>query len=268
VSFNFTPSQWQEIRSAAVAGCTQPSLISREALTSIANDYLKEGSRHVSPYQRRAAWTRIARLLGEARAALASAEEIEDPRRLLHIYAEARGPRILTQLDSWRQCALNMALYYAAMRHPRDEFFKGILRCWMESGGLLRLSRKSPSDRYAGKLGGPLIRYLRAVVEPVMGTGAPTSEGLRKIVERYAKEFEEWLSTDATEAAWVSAAQRGADPHEAATEATDRIVAKAQADVDDATIARSSRQPQERRSQRISQMAARRLVRGPRLIPL
>lgn len=61
----------------------------------------------------------------------------------------------------------------------RDLYFAS-LDCWIDAGCRLAVSRRADQT-----LAGPLIRYLEAVLGPVMGDAAPAAEGMRKIIYRY-----------------------------------------------------------------------------------
>jgi hypothetical protein len=184
VEFSFTESQWHEIREAAWDGCTRPWNLRKVFLTKVANTYLHEASRHLCPSERRAAWKRVARLLGETRAAIAVADPL-GLRELEFSFDE--------QLDYWQRAARGFEGRSFGEPHPRAAFFKLVLDLWIFMGGGLGFSRASAVATKPGKLGGPTIRYLSAVTRAVMGDAAPTVEGLRRILERYRANFEESL---------------------------------------------------------------------------
>jgi hypothetical protein len=97
------------------------------------------------------------------------------------------------------QAALESTAEYAWAVHLTDSFsgrldpsvvyLQQVLFLWTETfGGKLGISR-SPDD--SKKIGGPLVRYLLAVVRPVMGANTPSLQSLPDIVDRQ-KDFDHW----------------------------------------------------------------------------
>jgi hypothetical protein len=60
-----------------------------------------------------------------------------------------------------------------------DALYRGMLAIWKRSGGKLATSKSA-----AGAASGPLVRYLRAVLEPVMERRTPSATSIPKIVSR------------------------------------------------------------------------------------
>ena len=69
--------------------------------------------------------------------------------------------------------------------HPRMLFFNQIAVWWFNMGGPFAASRNIKT----GAPDGPFVRFLQAVIGPVMGTDAPTPEGIYKIIHREKKQL-------------------------------------------------------------------------------
>lgn len=187
--FDFTRAQWQTILSAVHDGCSQPPRFRADWLLRGARAYLANLVRHTPPSARAAAWKRVARLLGQTRDAILN---VDRSGRL-----DRGGASISAEeLEWWQGVATEKASWELIADHPRTDFFGEVLSIWMEAGGRLRFSRGAPETRKAGQLGGPTMRYFQTVTGAVMGDAAPTPEGLRKILERYARQFENVLFED------------------------------------------------------------------------
>lgn len=66
----------------------------------------------------------------------------------------------------------------------REILYYLILRLWTgKLGGELKFSR-NPNSKVAG---GPLVRFLTAVLEPILGAETPGSEGIAAIIEKERK---------------------------------------------------------------------------------
>jgi hypothetical protein len=212
MAFDFTPTQWREIRSAVFDGCAQPAQFDERGLLRVANRYLEARPQYRSASARSAAWKRAARLMKQTREALAIADPwgfFEKAQPLFEDPPRAPEYSVSAELERWQRFAALLADADLREWHPRIEFFREVLDYWTSAGGWLRFSRAGPTSRDPGKLGGPTVRYLRAVSDAVMGVDAPTLEGLRKILERCAAEFEGLLAAGGELAAEIEAA-RGA----------------------------------------------------------
>jgi hypothetical protein len=211
MAFNFTTTQWQEIRAAVRAGCAQPALFGEALLLSAARAYLERMPSYLAPSARAAAWRRVSRLMLQTRQALRVADPSAYIERCAPLFGEppqAPELRISEALDRWRRVAAGMAgVNCNVVPHPRGEFLDAVFDAWVEAGGRLRLSRSGPDSPEPGRLGGPTMRYLQAVAGPVLAGDTPSAEGLRKILERYASRFERMLLVDDELAAHIEAAR-------------------------------------------------------------
>lgn len=118
------------------------------------------------------AWKRAARHLQEASAALMIAGAPDE----WTVTADGERFSVATLLQQWSQIAAALSRSsIPQMLSPRALFFDNVLDYWIAAGGRLQFSR-------SGKGGGPTVRYLRAVAEPVRRV--PTVEGARNIIER------------------------------------------------------------------------------------
>jgi hypothetical protein len=106
-------------------------------------------------------------------------------------------------------------LVVAEYRHPRDELYEDVLDCWFDAGGRLSKSRVNPAYPNAGTLGGPTIRYLQAVLIPVMRDKAPKPEGLRKVIDKFAVRMENILLSEEEMVLRTEAIRNGNDPESA-----------------------------------------------------
>jgi hypothetical protein len=109
-----------------------------------------------------------------------------------------RAGQIADLLDEL-QAALEMIAKYAwgikltysfsGRLDPEVVYLQGVLVLWTETfGGRLAISRSPENPR---KISGPLVRYVLAVVRPVMGPDTPSLQSLPDIVDRQ-KNFEHW----------------------------------------------------------------------------
>jgi hypothetical protein len=76
--------------------------------------------------------------------------------------------------------------------YPSVIYFKRVLQLWGEFGGALRLPTRNWNTN---KLDNGLLRFFRAVVDPVMGKYAPSSESIPDIIKRQRLKYrrEPWL---------------------------------------------------------------------------
>jgi hypothetical protein len=216
--FDYTAAQWQEIRSAVRDGCAQPAAFNEAGLLRAANEYVTHRPHYRSAQARAAAWARVARLVRQTREAIAAADPLGSWDRVARLFDDP--PRLppepeyslSDELKRWQRFAALLGRHRGDERHPRAEFFQSVLDYWTDVGGWLRSSRAGPDSRDAGRPGGPTLRYLRAVSDPVLSKDALTPEGLRKVLLRCASEFEALLAVDAELASGVEAVQNGTIP--------------------------------------------------------
>jgi len=84
---------------------------------------------------------------------------------------------------------IKLTYSFSGRLDPGVVYFQGVLFLWTETfGGRLAISRSPVNPR---KISGPLVRYVLAVVQPVMGADTPSLQSLPDIVERQ-KDFEHW----------------------------------------------------------------------------
>jgi hypothetical protein len=117
-------------------------------------------------------------------------------KKLQHIKAlEAASDlpeRAAAELKLWRRRLegeeMSLSLYCSKAFRGRSDLsrsvlFARVLVVWTERlGGKLQVSR----DSYHGKVGGPAVRFLIAVLKPILGPEAPTPEGMAAIIKREA----------------------------------------------------------------------------------
>lgn len=88
--------------------------------------------------------------------------------------------------------ALIMGYKMQALSHQgraafeRDQFYDSVLSTWRLLGGKLKTSRPTPNG-FKQLPGGPLLRFLDAILRPVMNEDIPGAEGLVAIVKSHAK---------------------------------------------------------------------------------
>jgi hypothetical protein len=90
--------------------------------------------------------------------------------RHVHL-TEFERQRLLKILRDGEEFARNLAPFYPAIRHPRPSFFEQIFTIWLHAGG-----RLTPE-------------YTEAVTRAVMGTDAPTREGIYSLIRRTRATF-------------------------------------------------------------------------------
>jgi hypothetical protein len=239
--FNFNQEQWQEILQAVYDGCLFPSHFDAERVLGAVNEYLETISSYKSPTNRAAIWRSAAASLRRTRESLRKADPIgwaTGPHGLLCDSANITPPlTVLDILDQWQKAAERIVRvskdhgrFYEP--HPRGVLFNAILDWWFEAGGRVTRSRGKPESRNAGQLGGPTVRFLQAVLRPVMKERMPKPEGLRRIIERKAHNLEGLLRANRDLAAYGTAyrvaACNGANKKDADTagEAARRAVQK------------------------------------------
>jgi hypothetical protein len=220
-SFNYTSSQWRTITAAIKDGLrafnaeTQDEVICFEAehdhrltlggwrrpftipelLLDFANSYRTTLPHHRPATERVKIFRRQLKAAADFKAASAEAEgtlydewqlvKQGERRKLLSLVdaymdTRTRGIEDIDMLENQRQFVRLWSKVAKVSDHPRDVYFQEVVRLWVIIVGRLAFSRDSATNEPRG----PLIRYLRAVTEPVMGQAAPTPEGTAKLICR------------------------------------------------------------------------------------
>jgi hypothetical protein len=223
--FKYSTEEWAAISRGAQVGCVQPARLKRANLSRALKDYLKQQSVYRPPSANAKAWKKVARLMKQTRTAIDDADPDGSMDELIRLIAEKEGDdgttveSILDVLDRWERIAeveMNRCIEHPRAWHPRKKLYYDVFDLWTDAGGLFKISRGAPDSVRAGQLGGPLLRYLQAVLTPLMGEEAPTLEGLRKIIERYAADLEVGYAEDEELAVVTEAIQNNEDEEAAA----------------------------------------------------
>jgi hypothetical protein len=196
-AFDFSAVEWDAIEDAVRQGCAQPWRFSRGTLRMFLGSYFEDWPHYSAPAERASSFRRAARAIKRARQAWAAADPsgtLDDLR--LHGKQFRDLPpdlssisQLFDHLERFTRAGGDPATWSRDRRHPRVALCWDVLFCWTLAGGALKYSRGKPGSDNAGRLGGPLIRYLNAVLNPVLRDQAPTLEGLRKIIDRYGPEI-------------------------------------------------------------------------------
>jgi hypothetical protein len=208
--FDFSQEQWRAIMAAVNDGCVQPAFFNRAMLANCINWYLEDLPSYQRPSDRAAEWRRIAKALGKVRSAIIKA----NPSAVIDMPVGATQPKVLAVEALLTECQ-KFAAESATFRgrpHPSTQLYDFILDVWFDAGGRLSKSRENPLSPKAGAVGGPTVRYLQAVLTPVMRDKVPSPEGLRRIIDRIAAEWESSLPLNEPQVVKIEAVQRGDDP--------------------------------------------------------
>ncbi|SIO49424.1 hypothetical protein SAMN05443247_06445 [Bradyrhizobium erythrophlei] len=173
--FDYSYEQWTAIENE-VAKVRPGSLtdFERRRLLNAANLYLI-GSRepnfikwHFAETSKR--WKRVEKLSAELADAIASGTAL-----LAHTTREIeRVPPALTKL---REFAAVMSVDRVfRTRTPKQSFYVDVLKVWTDRGGKLGWSTNA-------QVGGPCVRYFKAVVRPVMGDDSPKLSYIKDIID-------------------------------------------------------------------------------------
>jgi hypothetical protein len=277
-SFNFSSAQWQTILDAVKDGCEHPSYFDAAGLLESVNRYLVVRSKYLSPSDTKKAWRRVAKLLEQTREALIRADpefflcsHARRDEKFGNDYIESAKRSTLYFFDSQKMHAEDVirGRIRNDERSPRIRLLEGALDWWIYAGGRPVRSRGAPEASNARALGGPTLRFLKAVSSPVMGSDALTDEGLERTIRRYASRLESWLMEDDGEAEVMEAVQNGQDPvaaRMAAIAASEALLATGLAPAAMAALEADSKRHRLPRAARIQR--ARRLTHGRRRAPL
>jgi hypothetical protein len=211
--FNFTAAQWEKILSAVRDGCAQPSRFDAVELLRAANAYRQDHRLYRPPHERKEAWKRVAKLMQQAREALAVADPSGMLQSSTHLFFEdpnrATGKfSMLDRLEQWQRLATMLAeAADDGQPLPRMEFLENALDCWAGAGGGLSFSRGGTESRNRGRPGGPTMRFLQAVADPVMAEKALTLEGLASNITRCEKIFKEMAADDERHTTYAAAVE-------------------------------------------------------------
>jgi hypothetical protein len=226
--FNYSKEQWQDILEAVEAGCAFPSHFDPEDVLYGVNKYLKEIPSYRSPSRRAEAWRHAAASLRRARDLLRKADApgwgtVDDGPMCYGLLKLPSGLTVPDILDRWQKDADRIAgVCRNSGRHdePRPSLvlLEALLDYWSNAGGMLTRSRTSPEARTPGQISGPTVRFMQALLQPIMKKRTPKPEGLRRIIERAAirlKELEQDEEFAAYSAGYRSAALAGANKEDA-----------------------------------------------------
>lgn len=176
-SFDYSDEEWTEIEQSARLTCNKQLTDEvRQRLRQAGALYLtlsRAGNKFLKQQQLASisSWQSIRRLAGELHEQL---DKANVPR--------VDGSKYGTLLKSLAKLTNNSSISSAkSLQSPRENYYSDVLGVWLdELGGRLGLSRGSNTH----KLGGPLVRFFRAVTCPVLKTDAPALETISDIVGR------------------------------------------------------------------------------------
>jgi hypothetical protein len=211
-TFDFSEVEWAEIESAVAAVRKEP--LTKEERNSlcysadefIANSNARMTGTYPSPRKRADLWRTAAKLCAQFRKAIEVASKNRYGDGWKH---ETIGPahylgEVVDLLDmlEWELNEHTDPSYWeVSIEHsvtgrldPSVVFYQRILWHWTYLGGSLTLT-KDPISR---KISGPLLKYFFAVVRPVMGDRAPSSQSLPDVVNRQ-KLFQQKLNKEGNE---------------------------------------------------------------------
>lgn len=145
---------------------------------------MRRTRRQRSPAQdARQRFTRIAKLSAELRRELFAARHLIAP-------ADPAWPMgelvALTRLEERARAAAeghgDLSRAFAGRQDPHREFlYADMCKLWVSLSGHLRYARPAKG----GAPYGPAIRFLTAVLTPILGDDMPTSHGLAKMLDRH-----------------------------------------------------------------------------------
>ena len=176
-SFDYSDEEWTEIEQSARLTCNKQLTDEvRQRLRQAGALYLtlsRAGNKFLKQQQLASisSWQSIRRLAGELHEQL---DKANVPR--------VDGSKYGTLLKSLAKLTNDSSISSAkSLQSPRENYYSDVLGVWLdELGGRLGLSRGSNTH----KLGGPLVRFFRAVTCPVLKTDAPALETISDIVGR------------------------------------------------------------------------------------
>jgi hypothetical protein len=106
--------------------------------------------------------------------------------QILDLLNELQAALDLTAKNCW---GVKLTHSFSGRLDASVVYLQGVLFLWKETfGGRLAISRSPKNPK---KLKGPLVRYVLAVVRPVMGHDTPSLQSLPDIVDRQ-KNFDHW----------------------------------------------------------------------------
>jgi hypothetical protein len=207
-AFCFSGQQWARIAAELPRGCDHEQI--RSFVELVASSHIRDLNDPQSWRDRRNESKRrheVARLAGELRAKLVDSTE------LVHLvdtnqWGRLNSEEAKVQLGDLYECADfffrvldliearardlseaddKLANFQARnARHKHRFFYQMILTTWLKAGGRMKFSRGSGTSKKT-IASGPLIRYVQAVTEPVLGTDAIGPERIAEfITERRA----------------------------------------------------------------------------------
>lgn len=101
---------------------------------------------------------------------------------------------LAANLEAQRKAEAHLAYYdlrgpdFRGKDPDRAELYWRIMKVWTDHGGEIGRSTT------AGRAVGPLIRFMQAVVQPILGDKTPTAEGFAKIIRRERERRQTWPS--------------------------------------------------------------------------
>jgi hypothetical protein len=114
-------------------------------------------------------WKRVEKLSAELADAIASGTAL-----LAHTPREIeRVPPALTKL---REFAAVLSADRGPLDPPKRSYYEAVFKVWTDRGGKLGRSTNA-------QVGGPCVRYFKAVVRPVMGVDSPKLSYIRDIID-------------------------------------------------------------------------------------
>ena len=214
--FSYSDGQWREIGVAIKAGGGRAlSEREREILKSIGQRYQGHdrnlNSSNFQPRRKIASeWEKVRKLALKLSQEIRSAQAMpkRDPpdpffdnhylEEYGQLFGDGRGMTLQDLLEKYAEHAAQTAILLRSKvtrisaRYGRREpawhrlrYYRQVLAVWTNAGGRLAYSRSSSGSRKLGNVvGGPTVKYLRAVTGPVMGATAPKPEGLATIINR------------------------------------------------------------------------------------
>jgi hypothetical protein len=192
--FDYGDAEWTEIE-AAVQGIRKGPLPkkARELLCVAASVYIWEMARPQHAHSARELKKKWHKIAGSSKKLYGDlSDRIEELLCEINLKGPLRGEQSTTMVYleaislhlSMLPTIANRAADYLENQddksNPRLRFQSKILEIWVRLGGKLQISRHPKTQ----EIRGPLARFFFAVARPVMGTGAPSPDSLRDIVER------------------------------------------------------------------------------------
>jgi hypothetical protein len=182
--FDYSYEEWTAIENE-VAKVRPGSLtdFERRRLLSAANLYLI-GTRephfiksHFAEKSKR--WERVEKLSAELADAIASATAVL-------ALAPREVERLSPALAKLREVASMLSADRGPLDPPKRSFYETVLKVWTDRGGKLGWSTNA-------QVGGPCVRYFKAVVRPVMGVDSPALSYIKNIIDDEKRRREDRL---------------------------------------------------------------------------